>query len=237
MRFLNIDSPFMQFLGKAADLMWVNILCLILCLPIFTAGAAMTAMHYVCLKIVRDEECYITKSFFKSFKENFVQSSLEWLIMLVIIFVLAGDFYLFYTGAVELPMIVQTIILAIAIFALLGALMVFPVQARFVNSISGTFKTAFAIAIIQLPKTLLMLVIYVLPLVLGYMFPQIFPLVLVFGMSVPAFCAALMYNKKFKVLEDRYLEDHPVEEETVSEEEKIFSDKPYFSDTDDGSKR
>ena len=109
MKFLNIDSPFMQFLGKAADLMWVNILCLLLCLPIFTAGAALTAMHYVCLKIVRDEECYITKAFFKSFKENFVQSTLEWIIMLVMIFIFAGDFYLFYTGAVALPTIIQLI--------------------------------------------------------------------------------------------------------------------------------
>ncbi len=237
MKFLNIDSPFMQFLGKAADLMWVNILCLLLCLPIFTAGAALTAMHYVCLKIVRDEECYITKSFFKSFKENFVQSTLEWLIMLVCIFIFAGDFYLFYTGAVALPTVVQMIIAAIAMFVLLGALMVFPVQARFVNTIPGTFKTAFAIAIIQVPKTLLMLVIYGLPLVLGYMFPQIFPLIFVFGMSVPAFCAALLYNKKFKVLEDRYLEEHPVETEETDDEEKIFSDKPIFPESDDSEKR
>ncbi len=237
MRFLNIDSPFMQFLGKAADLMWVNILCLLLCLPIFTAGAAVTAMHYVCLKIVRDEECYITKSFFKSFKENFLQSTLEWLIMLVMIFIFAGDFYLFYTGAVVMPTIIQLIILAISVFVLLGAIMVFPVQARFVNTIPGTFKTAFAIAIIQVPKTLLMLVIYVLPIGLAYVFPQIFPLILVFGLSVPAFCAALLYNKKFKMLEDRYLEEHPQEEEEVSEEEKIFSDKPIFSEGEDSSNR
>ena len=236
MKFLNIDSPLMQFLGKAADLMWVNILCFFLCLPIFTAGASITAMHYVCLKIVRDEECYITKSFFKSFKENFVQSTLEWLIMLVVILIFAGDFYLFYTGAVSLPSIVRMIILAIAIFVLLGGIMVFPVQARFVNSISGTFKTAFAIAILQLPKTILMLVLYVLPAVLGYMFLQIFPLIFVFGLSVPAYCAALLYNKRFKMLEDRFLEEHPQEQEEVSDEEKIFSDKPLFPESDDSSK-
>lgn len=43
--------------------MWLNILTLICCIPIITAGAAFTSMHYVALKIVRNEESYITRSF------------------------------------------------------------------------------------------------------------------------------------------------------------------------------
>ena len=71
MKFFNLDSPVMQALGKMADLMWLNILTLIFCIPVVTVGASLTAMHYMALKIVRNEECYITKGFFKSFKENF----------------------------------------------------------------------------------------------------------------------------------------------------------------------
>ena len=65
MKFFNLDSPVMQALGKMADLMWLNILTLICCIPVVTAGASLTAMHYMALKIVRNEECYITKGFFK----------------------------------------------------------------------------------------------------------------------------------------------------------------------------
>ena len=67
MKIFDLDSPLMNVLNKMADLMWLNILTLICCIPIITAGAAFTSMHYVALKIVRNEESYITRAFFKSF--------------------------------------------------------------------------------------------------------------------------------------------------------------------------
>ena len=75
-RFFNLDSPVMVALTKMADLIIVNLLAFFCCLPIITVGASMTALHYVVLKIVRDEECYIVKGFFKSFKDNFKQATI-----------------------------------------------------------------------------------------------------------------------------------------------------------------
>ena len=92
MKFFQLDSPLMNFLNRMADLMWLNILTMVCCIPIFTAGSAITALHYMALKIVRNEECYITRGYFKSFKENFKQATAIWMIILVIIAVLAGDF-------------------------------------------------------------------------------------------------------------------------------------------------
>ena len=88
MKIFDLDSPLMNVLNKMADLMWLNILTLICCIPIITAGAAFTSMHYVALKIVRNEESYITRSFFKSFKTNFRQATLIWLMILLIAAVL-----------------------------------------------------------------------------------------------------------------------------------------------------
>ena len=70
-KIFNLDSPFVQFMSRVADLMWLNILFLLCCIPIFTVGASTTAMYYVTLKMVRNEDSYITKSFIKSFKQNF----------------------------------------------------------------------------------------------------------------------------------------------------------------------
>ena len=70
-KLFDLDSPIMNFLGKLADLIILNILAFICCIPIVTAGASMTALYYVCLKMVRNNEGYIMKSFFKSFKQNF----------------------------------------------------------------------------------------------------------------------------------------------------------------------
>ena len=82
MKIFDLDSPLMQFLNKMADLLWLNILTFICCIPIVTIGASLTAMHYMALKMVRNEECYITRGFFKSFKENFRQATLIWLLLL-----------------------------------------------------------------------------------------------------------------------------------------------------------
>lgn len=45
--FFNSESPIMSFLGRVADLVWLNLLTLICCIPVVTAGAALTALHYV----------------------------------------------------------------------------------------------------------------------------------------------------------------------------------------------
>ena len=49
-------SPFQGFLNKVTDLLILNLVTLLLCLPVITAGAALTAMHYVLLKMGREEE-------------------------------------------------------------------------------------------------------------------------------------------------------------------------------------
>ena len=51
MKIFDLDSPLMNVLNKMADLMWLNILTLICCIPVITAGAALTSMHYVALKV------------------------------------------------------------------------------------------------------------------------------------------------------------------------------------------
>ncbi|MBR6382284.1 MAG: YesL family protein [Lachnospiraceae bacterium] len=237
MKLFNLDSPLIQFLSKMADLMWVNILTLILCLPIVTAGAALTAMHYVCLKIVRDEECYITKSFFHSFKENFLQSTGLWLIMLFIAGVLGTDLYLMYLQAIQVPAVIRIVIIAITVFAVLIGLMVFPIQAKFTNPIRGTLKNALIVTMLQFPKVLLMLVLYLLPFVLAYFFLQIFPVVVLLGLSLPAFVSAMLYNKIFKKMEDRYYEAHPEANDPGAEDEHIFSDTPLIPEDRTGAEK
>lgn len=91
MHFLQPGSKFMNALGVLANLMILNFLTLFLCLPILTAGASLTAMHYVLLKIVKDEEPEIISEFFHSFKMNFKQATIIWLIMLVVYAVLFVD--------------------------------------------------------------------------------------------------------------------------------------------------
>ncbi len=224
MKFLSLDSPLMQGLGKMADLMWLNVLTLICCLPVVTVGASLTAMNYMALKIARNEECYITRGFFKSFKENFRQATLIWLIILAVIAVLVGDFLIMGSSAAEFGALLRGVITAAAVLVVFTCMYVFPVLAKFENSIFRTLKNAFLMSLMQFPKTILMIIMYAVPLVVFFFVLQLMPLSLLFGLSAPAWGSAKLYNKLFKKLEDQILEAGAPEGEP-EEDERIFRDE------------
>lgn len=226
MKFFNLDSPLMQALNKVADLMWLNVLTMIGCIPIITIGASLTAMHYTALKIARDEECYITKDFVKSFKLNFKQATLIWLIILFFLVILAGDFYIMKYSGIEFGNVMRIILIVISFIALFAMTFVFPVLAKFDNTVLRTIKNAFLIAIMQFPKTILMMILSVLPIGLFLLFPQIMPITFLFGLSAPAWASAKLYSKFFKKLEDQISENNPsLSAEENAEDERIFKDE------------
>lgn len=200
-RLFNLDSPLMSGLSKMADLIWLNILAFICCIPIFTIGATLTALNYVALKIVRNEEGYVTKSFFKSFKQNFKQATIIWLIMLLVVVIIVVDILIFSYSNIVFPSWIKVALIAIGILAFFATMHVFPVLARFENTIANTFKNSFYIGILSLPKTIVMMVCWIIPVVISIYFLQAFPIVIAFGISGPVFISALLYNKTFKRFE------------------------------------
>ena len=94
MSFFSLDSKFSQIMGRVFDLMMLNIIFLIMCIPIVTIGANFTAMYYVTLKMIKNEETYIFRTYWKSFRENFKQATAIWLILLAVLIVLILDLLL-----------------------------------------------------------------------------------------------------------------------------------------------
>lgn len=227
MKLFDLDSPLMRMLSRVADLLLLNLLAAICCIPIITAGASFTALHYMSLKLARNEECYIVRGFFKSFRQNFKQATVIWLIFLLVLAVLAGDFYIM--GQIEsFNTVVKVIITIVAILVLFTGTFVFPVLAKFDNTIPRTIKNAFVISILQFPKTILMFILNWLPWILLVLVIQIVPLCLLFGLSAPAYASAFLYNKFFKKLEVQ-IEEHNSEDAPKAEEpaddERIFRDE------------
>lgn len=200
-RFLDIDSPLMRVLNRVGDLLILNFLMIIVCIPVITVGAAHTAMHYVLLKMVRDREGYLIRGFFKSFKQNFKQATLLWLLMLLVIAVYVGDILIFGYSGMVFPKAVVIAVLAVAILLLMIAVYVFPLQARFENPIKNTLKNAMILAFANLPKTILMIACYALPLVICYFSTYALLFVILFGISAPAYGAAWLYSGIFKKVE------------------------------------
>ena len=115
MKKTNIDSPFYRTMGKIGDLLFANLLWLVCCLPIVTAGASTLGLFTVVNKMAAKEDYTVHTDFFKAFKRDFKQSTALWLVLL-----LAG--FAALTGlrtatAQDTP---STGILAAASFLLLG---------------------------------------------------------------------------------------------------------------------
>lgn len=228
MKLFNLDSPLMQALNKMADLLWLNVLTLICCIPIITVGPALTAMHYMALKIARDEECYITRDYFKSFKLNFRQATIIWLLMLFFILVLVGDFFILKNSEMQYGNVLSIILTVVAVLLLFTCTFVFPVLAKFDNTILRTIKNSFFIGVLQFPKTILMMILSVVPAVLFIFVPRIIPIVVLFCFTAPAWVSAKLYSKFFQKLEDQITgENAPeeAEEEAGKEDERIFRDE------------
>lgn len=201
----NYDSPLMSGLGKLADLIILNLITLLFCIPVVTIGASMTACHYVALKLHRGEG-YVIKNFWKSFKENFRQSTIIWLIVSISI-VLCLYVALFFNLEGTLATISRGAVMAAAIFWVFIACWVFPIQSKFANTIKNTLKNSFLISVKYLFRTILMVLIQLIPVVaLLFLSFQWWSLLFLFGFSAPAYLCAMLYDKKFEELEEAITE-------------------------------
>ena len=191
-------------MSKVADLCILNIICVVCCIPVITAGASITAMYYVTLKMVRNEEAYIVRSFFKSFKQNFKQATIINLIMLLIGVVLYVDLNVSKAMQGGAGQIFQVIFMAFGLIYFILFLYVYPVLARFYNTIKNTIKNALFMAIRHLPYTVVMVLIAVCPLLLllvkSYQIQStLFVLFLLMGFALIAYCNSYFLAKIFDI--------------------------------------
>ena len=218
-RFFNMDNKFFVFMGKIADLCMLNLLCIICCIPIVTAGASLTALYYVTMKMVRNEEAYIFRSFFRSFKQNFKQATVINIIMLAAAALLYIDTNIAGKMGQPAGKILGMIFAAFTLLYVMILLYVYPLLAKFYNSVKNTFKNAILMAIRHLPYTILVLLICACPILILFI-PSfqiqmsLIMLVILFGPAVIAYGNSHFFVRIF----DKY-----IPEESVSEETEVMS--------------
>ena len=201
---LNLDNKFFRFLGKVADLVILNVLWLICCLPILTIGASTTALYYSVFKIQKNEESYIWRLFFQSFRLNLRQGTLFTIIFLLLGVFLTIDIYAYSnSGAIENVILVLIVILIMIWLMTLSY--VFPFLSWFQNSAKETLKNAFYMSIGNLPYTVLIVILNMIPGVVMIFFTDFFimsaPLWFFIGESAIAYFNAKLFIKIF----DKYL--------------------------------
>lgn len=206
---LNYDSPLMSGLARIADLVILNVLTFLFCIPIVTIGASVTACHYVSLKLKRGEG-YVMRNFWKSFKENLGQSTVIWFVVAINISIYLIIILFFRGGGIMGDVAKGASLVALILWAFVGC-WVFPLQSKFINKIRITIKNSFLLAFRYLFRTIFMVVINLLPVILFLVMTltmnfQWCSLLLLFGFSVPAYLCAMLYDQKFQEIEDMILE-------------------------------
>ncbi len=151
------NSPVIAFLNKMTDLILLNVIYIIFCLPIVTIGAATTAMYYVCIVSIRQGDGYVVKRFVKSFRDNFKQATIIWLPMLVMIVLLGFDLFFWYALGTVFAKIMFVISAIVAFGIGIVCLYIFPVLAKLEGGIKATIKNAAAFAIGYFPYTIVLI--------------------------------------------------------------------------------
>lgn len=204
-RLFSPDNIVMQFLSKIFDLMVLNLLFILSCVPVVTVGASLSALYYVCLKMLRGEDPYIWKNYWKSFRENFKQSTIIWLLSLAAFAFLGMDFYIINSQDTALFAVIRVALWIISLILVSMFLYAFPVISHFKCTLKQVIRNAGLMAIGHLPYTFLLLLLFGGIFFLMNVSTRLFALVIVVsgicGFSVVAYTACIAFDRIFKKYE------------------------------------
>lgn len=182
----SVEGKFFKGLMKIGDFLILGFLGVLFSLPIVTLGASITAMFYAGMKLAKNEESYVFKDFWRSYKSNLRQGFLIELIIaaLAALMVLNIDICMQW-GQNEGGMVP-----VLLVYATIGMLLVlagvtiytFPLLAKFNNTVIGTLKNGLLLCMKHLPQTFVMLIVTV---VIGY-FTTTMPPVMI--LTIPFIC-------------------------------------------------
>lgn len=161
-RFFSFDSPLVTFLSKAVDLVILNVLTILCCIPVVTIGAAVTAL-YTATGRMRREEGSLVRDYFRAFRTNFKQATVLWLVFLIIGALLAYSLY-FY-ACMEMTGRLALMAVTVMLFLLWNLVLawVFPLLSRFDNTVGRTLHNAVLCSVAYLPRSLAMAVLNAVP--------------------------------------------------------------------------
>ena len=93
--FFGNDSLFGRIFGTLGNMITVNLLFIVCSIPVITFGASFTSMYYALLRNLKYGDSSLIRDFFSSFRQNFRQSTLSWLISVIFMIVFSADIGMF----------------------------------------------------------------------------------------------------------------------------------------------
>lgn len=197
------DSPFVNFINKILDMMLLNFLFLIGCIPLVTIGTSKTAL-YASLRQHFSSDAPIFSTFWKSYLANMKQSTILGILSLCVHGLgIGGILYYLHINASPFGLILQIVLYLLWIAT---ESWLFPLHARFSNTIKNSIYNAFCCAISGIPKTLCAMIIKASPLLLFIFAPSaliyLLPFLITIWFSLSNQLTWILYSKKISSLEE-----------------------------------
>ena len=193
----DVKNPVFQAIYTVGKIAMLNFMWLICSLPVFTMGASTTALIYACMKLHR-REGYIWSNFFTSFKENFKQSTVLFLLFLLAGVILGADMVLGNQSGTGYGRKMKTGACILAVPCALTLLYVFAVQSKFVNTVKDTIRYSFFVALRNFKDTFQLLILVVLTIWANTTVALVNYITIIFGIGALAYFCSAYYIRVFE---------------------------------------
>ena len=189
------DSGLMKILTRLSDWIILNMLFVISCIPIITIGAASTAL-YDCIQRIQEHQGFGWKVYWAAFRRDFKKSTLLWLILAGSGFLIGYGLIFYLKTDAAIGGLGKIICIIIGIVWLLTSAWVFPIHAKYENTVKQTIKNAMLCGCMFLPQTIVAVLMNAVPVVVALLLTSIFlKMSVVWFMLWFAVSAAVIHNR------------------------------------------
>ena len=173
-------SQLLHRLTQLIDLLWLSIIFFVTCIPIITIGPAVTALYYTVVKVIRRERGKLAESYFSSFRSNFRQGLILWLICLAYLSIGLVDVFLLHiftgSGSGGAAGVLQAVSWLYLLPLILFLPWLFAYLSRFTDTIGKTLKNTAYLALRNLGTTIGLAVLLAAGILLGRLLPVLIPI-------------------------------------------------------------
>ena len=192
------DSPskegislfFELFIARFCDILKLNIIFIIYCIPIVTVGPAFGALTSITMSMIQRKHIYIFSDFHQAFKSNWKQSLICSFIVTLTFTLFGASLFFYYKLAQQQPIFYCIFFVCLFITVLLGfaCIYIYPLLTTISLPIKDIFKNSIFLSIVCLKNTLLCALVCGIFLGINIVFfPLTFPILLIFTFSMLSF--------------------------------------------------
>lgn len=196
------EGGFFGFMSRISDIVFLNLCFLLTCIPIVTAGTAFISLYAVTLKMAKNEEGYVVKSYFKAFRANLRQGLIVGILAELILAVLGYDAWVLLASKESYAAAGFFVTVAALVVVLSLIQYLFPLMARYDNPIGKSLRNAGLLAIGRLLHTVVLLVLAAVPVILVLITPYAYIYVIFAGVSLSAFLQSKLLVNIFSKIEN-----------------------------------